>query len=337
MYALQAFHRSSLDPVDNVRGLRELLRVHAEFLPAIVHHIALKPVIVGSLAAAIAGRAAVVNTLPGLGYVFRAQTAKARLLRPLAAAALRAAIARPHSHLIVQNDDDLATLQRLRIGSAVHTSVIRGVGVDIARFTPRAEPPGTPIVLLAGRMLWDKGVGEFVAAARLLRAQRATARFVLVGEPDPGNPRSIGEAQLHAWQRDGILEWWGARDDMPDVLAASAIFCLPSHHEGLSTVLQEAAACARPIVATNIPGCREIARPGENGLLVPLRDATALAVAIGQLLADAPLRQRLGAAGRRLVEAEFTDTRASAQTLAVYRALEQRADRVNDLRSVRPA
>jgi len=170
-------------------------------------------------------------------------------------------------------------------------------------------------------MLWDKGVGEFVEAAGILRAAGVHARFVLVGQPDRQNPHSVARSQLEAWVHEGAVEWWGLRLDMPAVLSHSAIVCLPSYHEGLPKVLLEAAACARPIVATDIPGCREIAHSAENALLVPVGDAKALAEAIRTLLADPQMRREYGAAGRRTVEQQFTDQMVAQQTLALYARL----------------
>ncbi|SPE20753.1 Glycosyl transferase, group 1 family protein (fragment) [Burkholderiales bacterium] len=183
------------------------------------------------------------------------------------------------------------------------------------------EPDGPPIVVLPARMLWDKGVGEFVESARILRAAGVQARFVLVGQPDRQNPHSVTRSQIEAWVREGAVEWWGLRLDMPAVLSHSTVVCLPSYHEGLPKVLLEAAACARPLVATDIPGCREIARSGQNALLVPVGDAKSLADAIRALLADPQMRRDYGAAGRRTVEQQFTDQMVAEQTLGLYARL----------------
>jgi glycosyltransferase involved in cell wall biosynthesis len=167
-------------------------------------------------------------------------------------------------------------------------------------------------------MLRDKGVIEFVDAARALRSAGGTARFVLVGSADPGNPAGLPEAQLRAWHAEGAVEWWGQREDMPEVLRQAHVACLPSYREGLPKVLVEAAACARAIVATDAPGCREVVRHEWNGLLVPVRDAAALADALGRLLRDPAERARMGARGRTWVEQEFSEQHVIGQTLAVY-------------------
>ena len=170
-------------------------------------------------------------------------------------------------------------------------------------------------------MLWDKGVGEFVEAARLLRAAGSGARFVLVGDIDGENPSSIPREILDTWTREGVIEWWGHRADMPSVLQQAHIVCLPSYREGLPTVLLEAAACARPLIATDVPGCREIVQHEKTGLLVPVRDAKSLAHAISVLLADAALRERLGERGRELVTSRYTTDHVNAATLSIYAEL----------------
>ena len=190
------------------------------------------------------------------------------------------------------------------------------------KFHPSPEAAGTPVVMLAGRMLWDKGVGIFVEAARRLRAAGAKARFVLVGIIDPSNPASVAREQIEKWAAEGAIEWWGERADMPEVLAAAHIVTLPStHREGLPKVLLEATAVGRPVIAGDVPGCREIVRHGTNGLLVPPGRADCLTSALGELLASRELRDRFGRAGRGLVEKEFSQEIVVAQTLGLYNRL----------------
>jgi glycosyltransferase involved in cell wall biosynthesis len=184
-----------------------------------------------------------------------------------------------------------------------------------------APAAGTPLVVLPARMLRDKGVEEFVEAARVLKARGVEARFALVGMPDPENPASISQARLEEWASAGIVEYWGWRDDMSKVLSAASIVCLPSYREGLPKALLEAAACARAIVTCDVPGCREAVRDGHNGLLVPVRDSAALAGALMRLIGDPVLRQRMGNRGRARVEAEFALERVVSDTLGLYRSL----------------
>lgn len=297
-----------------------LARLYRRLEPDLLHHVTIKPVLYGSLAARLLPRTRVVNAIPGLGYAFSRESG--RLLRAGAQAAYRMALAGGRTRTIFQNPEDRHDFVRKSIVREDHTVLIRGSGVDPARFVPRPEPPGEPVVVLASRMLWEKGVGQFVEAARLLRGRGMRARFALVGGADDENPGGVPAEQLRAWAAEGVVEWWGHRDDMPAVLAQSAVLVLPSFYkEGLPKVLLEGAASARPLVATDIRGCREIVRPEHNGLLVPPRDAGALADAVGRLLESPELRRRFGLAGRALVEREFTQARVVEQTLAVYREL----------------
>jgi glycosyltransferase involved in cell wall biosynthesis len=313
--------RGRLNPWRELLSVLELLRVYRRERPDLVHHVAVKPVIYGSLAARLAGVPRVVNALAGLGFLFSSISLKARLLRPLATLAYRLLLGGPKQVLILQNADDRELFVRRGLVSAAATRLIRGSGVDTDRYAPRPEPDGPPLVALPARLLRDKGVAEFVAAARLLKTGGVAARFALIGDVDPENPASIGREQLAAWQAEGVVEVWGHRDDMPEVLAGCALVCLPSYREGLPKILLEAASCGRAIVATDVPGCREIVVDGDNGLLVPPRDAPALAAALATLLGDPALRRSMGERGRQRVLAEFAAERVAAATLAVYREL----------------
>jgi len=243
------------------------------------------------------------------------------MLRPLLIAAYRASLRHPQIRLIVQNAEDerFALDQRLAPPSALR--VIRGSGVDTQLFTPHIEPAGAPVFVLVARMLWTKGVGEFVDAARQLRRGKLDARFVLVGEADEENPAAIPHEQLQRWHTEGDIEWWGHRSDMPAVLARAHVACLPSYREGLPKSLLEAAACGLPLIATDVPGCAEIAVHEQTALLVPPRDADALANAMLRLAGDGDLRRRLGTAGRQFVCERFALKRITEETLTLYREL----------------
>ncbi len=221
---------------------------------------------------------------------------------------------------IVQNPDDAAVLTAWGVPDG-QVRLIRGAGVDTQHYTPRPEAGGIPLVLLPARLLWDKGVGEFIEAARRIRAAGLPARFVLAGAPDLANPASVSEATVKAWVDEGVVEWWGHRDDMPETFGASAIVCLPSYREGLPKSLLEAAACGRPIVTTDVPGCREVVLDGDNGYLVPARDVPSLVLALTRLIGDPEQRRLMGERGRLRAEAEFSQQRVCAETLAVYREL----------------
>lgn len=313
--------RGGHNPFSELLAIGEIARIYRRERPDIVHHVALKPVLYGSLAASLVRVPAVVNALAGMGFIFASETFKARLLRPFVARAFRLLLNAGRSVLILQNPDDREMLVDQGVVESRRVRLIRGSGVDIRRFAPTPEPEGVPLVILPSRLLWDKGVGEFVEAARLLRQQGLQARFALVGEADPENSAAIADAQLAEWAASGVVECWGRRDDMPDVFAQANVVCLPSYREGLPKVLLEAAACGRALVATDVPGCREIALDGHNGLLAPVRDAVGLAAAIRRLAEDARLRSEFGQHGRALVEAELSEAKVIEQTLAVYREI----------------
>jgi glycosyltransferase involved in cell wall biosynthesis len=315
--------RRSMNPVRELAFLWQLFGIYRDEQPDIVHHVTVKPVLYGSLIARLLGVPGTVNALTGMGYVFASPRARARLLRPFVVRAYRLAINGKGSRLIVQNPDDAALLRTLGIvDSATHLALIRGSGVEMERYLAVPEPTGIPLVILPSRMLWDKGVGEFVQAAKLLRARGVTARFALVGESDPDNPAAITPGQLCAWKQEGDVEWWGFRTDMPAVLASAHVVCLPSYYgEGVPKALIEAACCARPLIAADVPGSREIVRHNDNGLLVPPRDVAALADALERLIADPALRARMGTRGRERVGLEFSVERVVDETLRVYRGL----------------
>jgi glycosyltransferase involved in cell wall biosynthesis len=316
-----ALSRRGTNPLAEAMIIWRLIKLYREIRPRIVHHVALKPVIYGSVAAWIARVPATVNAMAGLGYVFVSQSLMARLLRPLVRSLFRALLNRRRSALILQNPDDVEEFCRKGIVDSGKIRLIRGSGVDPDEYRSQPEPAGAPVVLLASRLLWDKGVREFVEAARILRRGGSSARFVLVGDGDDQNPASIPTSQVASWQEEGDIEWWGWQQDMPSVIARSHIVCLPSYREGLPKVLIEAASCGRPIVTTDAPGCREIAVNGKTGFLVPIRDGEALARAIEVLIDSKELRWRMGMAGRELVKREFATAAVVHATLTVYESL----------------
>lgn len=303
-----------------LREVTALVRLYRREQPDIVHHVALKPVMFGALAARLASVPAQVNAVAGLGWLFTSTHGVMRLVRPALRWLLAWLLSARSSLTIVQNPDDRDLLIRAHLPES-RLRLIRGAGVDTDTFHPLPAPSGPVCIVLAARMLWAKGVGEFVEAARLLTQAGISARFVLVGDPDRDNPASVPEFTLRAWHGQNGVEYWGRRDDMPGVLHAAHIVCLPSYREGLPKSLLEAAACGLPIVTTDAPGCREIVRNGDNGLLVPVRDAQALADALRSLIDNPALRAEMGLRSREIVLAEFSREQIIAETLAVYREL----------------
>jgi glycosyltransferase involved in cell wall biosynthesis len=288
----------------------------------LVHSFTIKCVVYGGLAARFAG-AARVNAVAGMGYIIISDKPLALMLRPVVWALVRLALGGLRTRLILQNIDDAALFLKTGIASAANIRLIPGSGVDCTRFPPPAESVrrGPLRVVLAARMLWDKGVREFVEAARTLKSQGRALRFQLAGAPDPGNPASIPELVLRDWQATGLVEWLGHVDDMPGLLASADIVVLPSYREGLPKSLIEAAACARPLITTDVPGCRAVVTDGVDGLLVPVRDALALAQAIACLQDDPSFARRLGEAARVKALAEYDECRIVAGTLDVYSEL----------------
>lgn len=306
------------------REFAQMYRVCREVKPDLVHLVTIKPVLLGGLATRLAGVPAVVAAVSGLGFVFVSSGFKAKLRRWLVAAVYKWAFDHRNLRVIFQNVDDRDLVCRMTGLAPQRAVLIRGSGADlqIYRYTP--IPEGEPLVILASRLLFDKGVREFIEAIRLLRSERVQGdpiRFALVGAPDPGNPSSISEAELAGWARDGVVELWGHREDMPQVLAAASVVVLPSYREGMPKVLIEASACGRAIVTTDIPGCRDVIEPGISGILVPPRDARALATAMAKLVGDRGLCASMGMAGRRLAERAYDVKQVVAEHLRIYREL----------------
>ncbi|WP_347988048.1 glycosyltransferase family 4 protein [Methylomonas sp. AM2-LC] len=313
--------RSKINPFNEIKLIKKLVTLYRQERPQIVHQVALKPILYGSLAARIAGVPYIVNAPVGLGYVFSSKQLKARLLKPLILLAYRFLLNPINSIAIFENPDDRAFFANKGIIKLEHTRLIRGAGVNMQQFVPTKKPDGLPIVILASRMLWDKGVGEFVEAAKIINKNTINARFVLVGAPDTQNPESIGENQLIAWQNAGCIEWWGHQDDMPSVFSQAHIICLPSYAEGLPRVLIEAAASGLPIVTTNIPGCREIVHNAENGYLIPPKSIDSLVNTLNLLISNSGLRLEMGENGRNIAINGYSTEQVNRETLAIYEQL----------------
>jgi glycosyltransferase involved in cell wall biosynthesis len=314
--------RESYSPLNEFPAIHQLRQIYRNEEPDLVHQVGLKPILYGSIAALGQRNLRVINAFGGLGYLGASSTIKARYLRLAIWGAYRFLLNRPNHHVLLQNHEDKRLLiTRLKV-SPEKIAVIRGSGVDLDIFRPAQEPNGTPTVLLAARMLWNKGIEEFVEAAQLLRAKGVTARFAMVGDTDLGSPSAISRQQLLGWQCSGAVEWWGHQLDMPQVFRQANLVCLPSHGgEGVPKVLLEAAASGRAIVATDVPGCREIVRQDINGVLVSPRSPVTLAAAIEELLKDPGRRKRMGSCGREIAVSEFSQEAVVHQTLALYSEL----------------
>lgn len=311
------WRRSGNGLVATARAVLEIAALYRRERPDIVHHVAIKPVALGGLAAWLAGVPAVINALTGLGFVFIGGGLAKRPARGL----IRLVLGRRGSRLIVQNRDDHDLLVGRGFVAPDRVTVIRGSGIDTDHYTPSPEPDAGPLTIAyVGRMLEDKGVPTLVEAHRLLRARGLETRLLLVGTPDPENPTTVPETTLRAWGREPGVEWRGGVADVRPVWAEAHIAVLPSRREGLPKSLLEAAACGRALVATDVPGCREIARAGVNALLAPPDDPGALADALETLARDPALRARFAAAGRELVLSDLATGAVGAATVALYRA-----------------
>jgi glycosyltransferase involved in cell wall biosynthesis len=313
--------RRGMAPWQELQSLLRLARLYRQIRPELIHLVPIKPVLYGALVARLLNAGPRVATVPGRGYVFTtAGGIQGEILRAGVGLAYRLALGGANARVIFQNPDDRDFFVGQGWVDGGKTHVILGSGVDPARYLPLPRPAdGRPRVVFASRMLRDKGVAEFVAAARQLAGEGVAADFVLLGLPDPGNPDSHTEQELVAWHAEGAVQWWGFREEMPEILAATAIVCLPTAYgEGVPRILIEAAACGCALITADRPGCREIVQAGVNGLLVPPRDARALADALRQLLSDPERCRRFGAAGRARVLASFSEAHIIAQTLAVY-------------------
>jgi glycosyltransferase involved in cell wall biosynthesis len=325
----QGFHvlpikltRRNRNPFRELSAIFQLVSIYKNERPSIAHHVGIKPVLYGSLAARLTGVPGVVSALAGLGHLFVAEGRSAPIFQYLARLAYRLALRRKNSRVIFQNEENRTLFVENRLVKKSQAVLIKGAGVNLEDFEHHPEPEGTPVVMLAGRLLWNKGIAELVDAVERLRSTGTKCRLALVGVPDSENPMAVPTAVLEQWQAAGKVEWWGRRDDMPAVLSQSNLVVLPTTYgEGVPKILLEAMACGRAIIATDVPGCREVVRHGENGLLVPPRDPEALSTAIQTLLKDPALRGTMGALGRGIAEAEFSERHVVSETLAVYRGL----------------
>ncbi|MBN2258307.1 MAG: glycosyltransferase family 4 protein [Anaerolineaceae bacterium] len=311
------FDRRGLNVIFEFGSMLRLIKIYAHERPRLIHHFTIKPVIYGTLAARILRTPAIVNSITGLGYVFLKSGWQGKILQNIVKPIYSLALKHQNVLVIFENGDDQNTFLHSKLVRKDQTRIIPGVGVDVSRFIPKPEAKGKPLVVLPGRLLWDKGVGVLVEAARQLKGQ-VELRIALVGMPDPGSPASIPLDELRKWVSEGLVEHWGFRLDMEEVYRQAHIICLPSMGEGLPTVLIEAAAAGRPIITADVPGCREVVEHGVNGLLVPPNDPHALADALKLLAGNPVLRRRMGKAGRQKVIERFSDDKIITAIVKEY-------------------
>jgi glycosyltransferase involved in cell wall biosynthesis len=320
-FVLHPLHwrRGSTNPIDFINAVIEVRKVYRSLKPDLVHQVAFWPTVVGSLAA-FGLPMKRLAALAGMGFAFTSNAPKARLVRAFAEPLLRWLLSGPQAAVLVQNPDDQRGMRALGV-PADKIFIIPGSGVDTDALQPMPEPPPPVTMAFVGRLLADKGLRTLIEAHSLLAGRGEAIRLLIAGDVDPANPASIPQTEIETWRRRPLLEVLGHVPDIATVWAKAHIAVLPSRREGLPLSLLEAAACGRPLVATDVPGCREIARPGVNALLVPVDDAQAFADAVQTLAHDAEMRTRFGAAGRALVEREFSSKRIGAETVKLYRTM----------------
>jgi glycosyltransferase involved in cell wall biosynthesis len=312
--------RKSVNPLRELVALMRFCQIYHREKPAVCHHFTIKCVLYGTIAAKLTGVKAVVNAITGLGHAFIGNGWLHQAVRPVLRFVYRKILTARRVQVVFQNGDDFQEFRDRKMVVPEKVTIIRGSGVNLHRFAPRpggVDSTPSPMVLLASRLIREKGVVEFVEAARLLRSQGVEARFCLAGEIDSGNPSAISQSMLDDWCQEGVIDYLGHIEKMEELLEVASLVVLPSYREGTPRILLEAAAMGKPIVTTDVPGCREVVKHNVNGLLVPAREAQGLADAMGQLLADPVRADQMGLAGREVVK-PFCETHVIAETAKVY-------------------
>lgn len=313
--------RVSLNPLRELWTLQRLFALLRAEQPDLLHNFTVKCAIYGGIAARAARVPAIVHAVAGMGFVYASDRIKARLLRPVVGGLMRGVLGKGHSRVILQNPDDAQTMAEAGLVPEDRIRLILGSGVDTERFRPACDDAPRPLrVLLAARLVREKGVHEFVAAARLLREQGRSIEFLLAGTPDAGNPSSVAQEEVEAWHREGVLRWLGHVEDMPALLNSVDVMTLPSYYrEGVPRCLLEGAACGLALITTDMPGCREIvSEHGQDGLRVRPRDAASLAALLARLDDDRALLRQLGANARARAVRDFDERSVISKTFEVY-------------------
>ncbi|NQV43886.1 MAG: glycosyltransferase family 4 protein [Rhodospirillales bacterium] len=309
--------RGNRNPFSELLTVVSLMILFWRIRPDILHNVGLKPLIDGTFAALFSPVGHIVNMFTGMGAIF-VNADEQRMLRRLIILMLRLLMRRKKVTVVVQNPDDANLLVSLGVSKPFQHCLIYGSGISVENYPVTPENRGPVTVTMVSRLLWDKGVGDFVEAARQIAAIDPDVRFVVVGGADPENPRNIDDRTLASWRELGVVDFVGPKTDIAEIWATSHIAVLPSYREGMPKSMLEAASCGRPLIVTDVPGCRELVREGENGLLVPARDPVALAFAITMLAHDPQLRSKMGSRARKDVEERFSDQVIEAETKALY-------------------
>lgn len=317
--------RSGKNPFSEVISILSLLALCWRIRPDVLHLVTIKPVLYGGIVARISPVRGVLAAISGLGSVFTATGLKASLLRAIIIGFYQLALGKRNLRAVFQNPEDMRLISSIGAIKPEKSILIRGSGVDLSAYPTLPEEPGMPVVIFAARLLKNKGVVEYISAVKVLKERGVQAHFQLVGDVDPGNPTSITSQELENWCTQGVVDYLGFQRDMATVMKRSHLVVLPSYREGLPKVLVEAAACGRAVITTDVPGCRDAIEPGISGMLVPVRDVSALADAMETLINDSELRRRMGQQGRKLAERAFAIEGIVDQHLTIYRTLEDNA------------
>ncbi len=311
--------RSSRNPFRELKTIYFIFDVISNFKPNLVHAVAMKPVLYTALSTIFFNPNGRIFAFGGLGFIFRSNKTLARALRLFFIPIFRLLLRGKNIRLIIQNKDDRKLLEDYRVVDEKKIRLIRGAGVDTMKFVSQSTSHSdTLLVILPARMLWDKGVEDFVICAKRCQNKKVNARFVLIGDPDPHNPECIPDSQLKKWIEQGAIEWWERQDDILSAYHKADIVCFPSYHEGLPKALLEAASCGLPIVSYDVPGCREVVQDNINGFLIPFKDIDALFSAVLKLLEDSKLRYEMGQRGREMILKDFTQEKIAAETISLW-------------------
>ena len=310
--------RRSLNPFLEMIALLRLWHILWLFNPDIIHAVAQKPVIYAGLARKFHRKVGFIGTLGGVGFIFTSKNLKAKLLKPIVQIFLKFSLTGKETRLILQNKENINTIKQIRVVDDKNIRLVRGAGVEVEKFLPSSMPKGTPMIILPGRMLWDKGVGEFVRVATRIKTRNIKAQFVLVGNIDLHNPASVSQTQINKWVNTGVIEQWGRCDNMELVYRQATVVCLPSYNEGLPKVLLEAGSCSRPVVTFDVSGCREVVKNKVNGFLVEFGNEDALETALINLISDNSLCKKMGRRGREIAITEFSSEIINAQTFNIW-------------------
>jgi glycosyltransferase involved in cell wall biosynthesis len=313
------FSRATLNLWKDIKFLFWLFLIIRKERPEILHNFTIKCVVYGTLIGRIAGVKKCVNEFTGLGYIFTANTFKAKFYRRIATVIFKKLLGSPNDLVVVLNQRDFRYIQGVLPKFSNNVRRIAGVGVDCEKFSMNKQRKSRPFrVLLPARILKDKGVCEYVRAAKFLKTKCLDIQFYLAGKPDPGNPSSISDSDIHKWQIDGILTWLGHCERIEEIYSIVNVVILPSYREGLPTSLTEAAACGLPLIATSVPGCEDVVFDRINGILIPVEDHSAIVVAVLELYHNSALCERMGIASRVIAEKYFSTGVVFKSRLGLY-------------------